>query len=97
MLRNGTTLTCHQQLPSSSVNNKVGVRLSTCGNSTHTNLTCFIEAVICFLKVRLYTLEENHVLCFKVEMHVSVAAEQTFHLLSDLRRRKEWDPHYKSV
>ncbi|CAK6955340.1 acyl-coenzyme A thioesterase 11b [Scomber scombrus] len=46
-------------------------------------------------KVRLYTLEENQVLCFKVEMHVSVPAEQTFHLLSDLRRRKEWDQHYK--
>uniref|UniRef100_A0A8C4EHU4 Acyl-coenzyme A thioesterase 11 n=1 Tax=Dicentrarchus labrax TaxID=13489 RepID=A0A8C4EHU4_DICLA len=48
-------------------------------------------------KVRLYTLEENHVLCFKVEMHVGVPAEQTFHLLSDLRRRKEWDQHYESV
>ncbi|KAF3834897.1 hypothetical protein F7725_027455 [Dissostichus mawsoni] len=48
-------------------------------------------------KVRLYTLEENHMLCFKVEMNVSVAAEQTFHLLSDLRRRKEWDPVYESV
>lgn len=36
-------------------------------------------------------------LCFKVEMHVSVPAEQTFHLLSDLRRRKEWDQHYESV
>lgn len=36
-------------------------------------------------------------LCFKVEMHVSVPAEQTFHLLSDLRRRKEWDRHYESV
>uniref|UniRef100_A0A8D3BY58 Acyl-coenzyme A thioesterase 11 n=1 Tax=Scophthalmus maximus TaxID=52904 RepID=A0A8D3BY58_SCOMX len=48
-------------------------------------------------KVRLYTLEENHMLCFKVEMHINVAAEQTFHLLSDLRRRKEWDQHYESV
>uniref|UniRef100_A0A8C9XPM6 Acyl-coenzyme A thioesterase 11 n=1 Tax=Sander lucioperca TaxID=283035 RepID=A0A8C9XPM6_SANLU len=46
-------------------------------------------------KVRLYTLEENHMLCFKVEMHVSVPAEQTFHLLSDLSRRKEWDRHYE--
>ncbi|XP_075895731.1 acyl-coenzyme A thioesterase 11b isoform X2 [Nelusetta ayraudi] len=45
-------------------------------------------------KVRLYTLEENHMLCFKVEMNVSIPAEQTFHLLSDLRRRKEWDLHY---
>lgn len=34
-------------------------------------------------------------LCFKVEMHVSVPAEQTFHLLSDLTRRKEWDRHYE--
>uniref|UniRef100_A0A3P8S4Y1 Acyl-coenzyme A thioesterase 11 n=1 Tax=Amphiprion percula TaxID=161767 RepID=A0A3P8S4Y1_AMPPE len=46
-------------------------------------------------KVRLYTLEENHMLCFKVEMYISVPAEQTFHLLSDLRRRKEWDRHYE--
>lgn len=36
-------------------------------------------------------------LCFKVEMNVSVPAEHTFHLLSDLRRRKEWDQHYESV
>uniref|UniRef100_A0A3B5LZD1 Acyl-coenzyme A thioesterase 11 n=1 Tax=Xiphophorus couchianus TaxID=32473 RepID=A0A3B5LZD1_9TELE len=47
-------------------------------------------------KVRLYTLEENHMLCVKVEMYVSVPAEQVFHLLSDLRRRKEWDRHYES-
>ncbi|XP_072537409.1 acyl-coenzyme A thioesterase 11b [Salminus brasiliensis] len=46
-------------------------------------------------KVSLYTLEENHMLCFKVETHVAVAAEQVFVLLSDLRRRHEWDPHYK--
>ncbi|MED6264248.1 hypothetical protein CHARACLAT_012860 [Characodon lateralis] len=46
-------------------------------------------------KVRLYTLEENHMLYVKVEMHVSVPAEQAFHLLSDLRRRKEWDRHYQ--
>ncbi|KAM8888570.1 acyl-coenzyme A thioesterase 11b isoform 2-T2 [Synchiropus picturatus] len=46
-------------------------------------------------KVRLYTLEENQMLCFKVEMNVSVPAEQTFQLLSDLRRRKEWDLHYE--
>lgn len=36
-------------------------------------------------------------LCFKVEMNIRVSAEQTFHLLSDLRRRKEWDRHYESV
>lgn len=45
--------------------------------------------------VRLYTLEENQMLCFKVEMNIRVSAEQTFHLLSDLRRRKEWDRHYE--
>lgn len=48
-------------------------------------------------QVRLYTLEENHMLRFKVETHVGIAAEQTFQLLSDLRRRKEWDHHYKLV
>ncbi|XP_056585817.1 acyl-coenzyme A thioesterase 11b isoform X2 [Triplophysa dalaica] len=46
-------------------------------------------------KVSLYTLEENQTLCFKVETHVAVAAEQVFLLLSDLRRRKEWDYHYQ--
>ncbi|KAA0714269.1 Acyl-coenzyme A thioesterase 11 [Triplophysa tibetana] len=46
-------------------------------------------------KVSLYTLEENQTLCFKVETHVAVAAEQVFLLLSDLRRRKEWDHHYQ--
>ncbi|KAL2089960.1 hypothetical protein ACEWY4_014648 [Coilia grayii] len=46
-------------------------------------------------KVSLYTLEENQKLCFKVEMHVNVPAEQVFVLLSDLRRRKEWDGHYE--
>lgn len=48
-------------------------------------------------QVRLYTLEENHMLRFKVETHVGIAAGQTFELLSDLRRRKEWDQHYKLV
>lgn len=46
-------------------------------------------------KVSLYTLEENQTLCFKVETHVAVEAEQVFLLLSDLRRRKEWDHHYQ--
>lgn len=36
-------------------------------------------------------------LCFKVEMNVSIPAEQTFRLLSDLTKRKEWDRHYESV
>ncbi|XP_028856145.1 acyl-coenzyme A thioesterase 11b isoform X2 [Denticeps clupeoides] len=46
-------------------------------------------------KVSLFTLEENQMLCFKVETHVDVPAEQVFLLLSDLRRRQEWDRHYK--
>ncbi|KAM9762355.1 acyl-coenzyme A thioesterase 11b isoform 2-T2 [Menidia menidia] len=46
-------------------------------------------------KIRLYTLEENHRLCVKVEMHVGVPAERSFQLLSDLRRRREWDRHYE--
>ncbi|XP_067086383.1 acyl-coenzyme A thioesterase 11b isoform X1 [Osmerus mordax] len=46
-------------------------------------------------KVSLYTLEENHVLCFKIETHVNVPAEQTFHLLSDLSKRHKWDKHYE--
>ena len=46
-------------------------------------------------QVSLYTLEENQVLCFKVEMKVNIPADQTFHLLSDLRRRQEWDRHYE--
>ncbi len=48
-------------------------------------------------QVSLYTLEENQMLCFKVETHVAVAAEQVFLLLSDLRRRKAWDHHYQYV
>lgn len=36
-------------------------------------------------------------LCFKVEMNVCIPAEQTFYLLSDLTRRKEWDLHYEFV
>uniref|UniRef100_A0A8K9V714 Acyl-CoA thioesterase 11b n=1 Tax=Oncorhynchus mykiss TaxID=8022 RepID=A0A8K9V714_ONCMY len=44
----------------------------------------------------LHTLE-NQMLCFKVETHVNVPAEQAFHLLSDLRRRHEWDRHYPWV
>ncbi|KAI1889246.1 hypothetical protein AGOR_G00177170 [Albula goreensis] len=46
-------------------------------------------------KVNLYTLEENQVLCFKVETQVDVPAERAFVLLSDLRRRQEWDMHYE--
>ncbi|KAK1801428.1 hypothetical protein P4O66_022693, partial [Electrophorus voltai] len=46
-------------------------------------------------KVSLYTLEENHMLSFKVETHVAVGAEKVFVLLSDLKCRHKWDPHYK--
>ncbi|KAL4608256.1 acyl-coenzyme A thioesterase 11 [Arapaima gigas] len=46
-------------------------------------------------KVSLYILEENQVLCFKVEFHMDIAAERIFILLSDLSRRQEWDRHYK--
>ncbi|XP_036410482.1 acyl-coenzyme A thioesterase 11 [Megalops cyprinoides] len=46
-------------------------------------------------KVSLYTLEENQVLCFRVETHVDVPVEQVFVLLSDLSRRQEWDRHYE--
>ncbi|KAG2461909.1 ACO11 thioesterase, partial [Polypterus senegalus] len=45
-------------------------------------------------KVSLYTLEEDNFLLFKAEMTVNVSAEQVFFLLSDLRRRHEWDNHY---
>lgn len=47
-------------------------------------------------KVRLYTQEENQRLLFKVEMHVGIPAAQTFHLLSDMTRRKQWDQHYEA-
>ncbi|KAI1883104.1 hypothetical protein AGOR_G00241800 [Albula goreensis] len=45
-------------------------------------------------KVSLYTLEENQVLCFRVETQVDVPAEQVFLLMSDLSRRQEWDRNY---
>ncbi|XP_054240207.1 acyl-coenzyme A thioesterase 11 [Indicator indicator] len=48
-------------------------------------------------KVRLYTLEEDKFLSFRIEISVSVAADQAFSLLSDLRRRHEWDSHYASA
>ncbi|XP_075038221.1 acyl-coenzyme A thioesterase 11 [Mixophyes fleayi] len=46
-------------------------------------------------KVRLYTLEDEKFLSFRVEMRVSIDARQSFNLLSDLRRRNEWDFYYK--
>ncbi|XP_053325113.1 acyl-coenzyme A thioesterase 11 [Spea bombifrons] len=46
-------------------------------------------------KVRLYTLEEDGILSFRVEMKVSIDARQAFALLSDLSRRSKWDTYYK--
>lgn len=46
-------------------------------------------------KVSLYTLEENQVLCIRVETQVSVSVEQVFLLMSDLSRRQEWDRNYE--
>ncbi|NXT89211.1 ACO11 thioesterase, partial [Anhinga rufa] len=48
-------------------------------------------------KVRMYTLEEDKFLSFRIEMSVRIAAGQAFSLLSDLRRRHEWDSHYASA
>ncbi|XP_074007766.1 acyl-coenzyme A thioesterase 11 isoform X1 [Numenius arquata] len=45
-------------------------------------------------KVRMYTLEEDKFLSFRIEMSVHIAAGRAFSLLSDLRRRHEWDSHY---
>ncbi|CAH2311213.1 acyl-coenzyme A thioesterase 11 [Pelobates cultripes] len=46
-------------------------------------------------QVHLYTLEDNGFLSFKVEINVSIDAQQAFNLLSDLRRRNTWDRYYK--
>ncbi|KAI4590921.1 hypothetical protein MJG53_001970 [Ovis ammon polii x Ovis aries] len=48
-------------------------------------------------QVRLYTLEEDKFLSFHMEMLVHVDTAQAFLLLSDLRRRPEWDKHCRSV
>ncbi|NWZ57453.1 ACO11 thioesterase, partial [Haliaeetus albicilla] len=48
-------------------------------------------------KVRMYTLEEDKFLSFRIEMSVRIAAGRAFSLLSDLRRRHEWDSHYASA
>ncbi|XP_010280283.1 PREDICTED: acyl-coenzyme A thioesterase 11 [Phaethon lepturus] len=48
-------------------------------------------------KVRMYTLEEDKFLSFRIEMVVRISAGQAFALLSDLRRRHEWDSHYASA
>ncbi|XP_029474711.1 acyl-coenzyme A thioesterase 11 isoform X2 [Rhinatrema bivittatum] len=46
-------------------------------------------------KVRLYTLEEDRFLSFRIEMTVAIDVKQAFLLLSDLCRRHEWDHHYR--
>ncbi|XP_032552795.1 acyl-coenzyme A thioesterase 11 isoform X2 [Chiroxiphia lanceolata] len=48
-------------------------------------------------KVRMYTLEEDKFLSFRIEMSVCIMASQAFSLLSNLRRRHEWDSHYASA
>uniref|UniRef100_A0A8D0FI93 Acyl-coenzyme A thioesterase 11 n=1 Tax=Strix occidentalis caurina TaxID=311401 RepID=A0A8D0FI93_STROC len=48
-------------------------------------------------KVRMYTLEEDKFLSFRIEMSVRITASRAFSLLSDLRRRHEWDRHYASA
>nr|XP_033772782.1 acyl-coenzyme A thioesterase 11 [Geotrypetes seraphini] len=46
-------------------------------------------------KVRLYTLEEDPFLSFRVEMTIAIDVKQAFLLLSDLSRRHEWDHYYR--
>ncbi|NWX37633.1 ACO11 thioesterase, partial [Notiomystis cincta] len=48
-------------------------------------------------KVRMYTLEEDKFLSFRIEMSVCTAASRAFSLLSNLQRRHEWDRHYVSA
>ncbi|XP_065511618.1 acyl-coenzyme A thioesterase 11 isoform X5 [Caloenas nicobarica] len=48
-------------------------------------------------KVRMYTLEEDKFLSFRIEMSVCITSSRAFALLSDLRRRHEWDRHYASA
>uniref|UniRef100_A0A8C0HF28 Acyl-CoA thioesterase 11 n=1 Tax=Chelonoidis abingdonii TaxID=106734 RepID=A0A8C0HF28_CHEAB len=48
-------------------------------------------------KVRMYTLEEDKYLSFRIEMTLCIDATQAFFLLSDLRQRHEWDRHYASA
>uniref|UniRef100_A0A8C8ST45 Acyl-CoA thioesterase 11 n=1 Tax=Pelusios castaneus TaxID=367368 RepID=A0A8C8ST45_9SAUR len=45
-------------------------------------------------KVRMYTLEEDKSLSFRIERTTNIDAKQAFFLLSDLRRRHEWDSFY---
>ncbi|XP_058698340.1 acyl-coenzyme A thioesterase 11 isoform X2 [Poecile atricapillus] len=48
-------------------------------------------------KVRMYTLEEDKFLSFRIEISVCIPASRAFSLLSNLRRRHEWDSHYVSA
>ncbi|NWY02415.1 ACO11 thioesterase, partial [Nothoprocta ornata] len=48
-------------------------------------------------QVRMYTLEEDQFLSFRMEITVRITAAQAFSLLSDPRRRHEWDGHYASA
>ncbi|CAM5162666.1 unnamed protein product [Natator depressus] len=48
-------------------------------------------------KVRMYTLEEDQYLSFRIEMSLCIDAMQAFFLLSDLRKRHEWDRYYASA
>lgn len=45
-------------------------------------------------EVRMHTLEEDKFLSFRIEMSVCITASRAFSLLSNLRRRHEWDSHY---
>lgn len=45
--------------------------------------------------VRLYTVEHPSMLSFRVESEMDVPAHRAFSLLSELRNRHLWDPHYK--
>ncbi|XP_074859116.1 acyl-coenzyme A thioesterase 11 isoform X4 [Carettochelys insculpta] len=45
-------------------------------------------------KVRMYMLEEDKYLSFRIEMTLCIDALQAFSLLSDLRQRHEWDHYY---
>ncbi|XP_044285802.1 acyl-coenzyme A thioesterase 11 isoform X2 [Varanus komodoensis] len=47
-------------------------------------------------KVKMYTLEEDKFLSIRIEMTICIDAMRAFLLLSDLRRRPEWDKHYAS-
>lgn len=53
-----------------------------------------VPGVAVLPEVRMYTLEEDKFLSFRIEMSVCITASRAFSLLSNLRRRHEWDSHY---